>query len=482
MKKQSKYSVSIFLSSLLLMGFLSLAAHAQPGTSISFETFYNELSPYGSWVQNPDYGYVWIPDVPNDFQPYATDGHWIMTDRGNMWVSDFNWGWAAFHYGRWFFDDYYGWAWVPGREWGPSWVAWRSGGGYYGWAPLGPRFNISVNVGNYIPDPYWVFVRQRYFCSPRIYRYFAPRRRVNYIVHQTTIINNTYVYNNRPAYYTGPQAADVQRVTRQRVPVYQVERAARPGRGEVRNGTVSVYQPTVRTAVNGVAPSRVVRGSEARSNRSAVSRQPASDRNQTGRSRSSISRERNNAGSFGQTTPARSTERSDYSPNTRATRNNGDVENNRTRTSPARNSMPAQREIGSRQGRDSHSSGTERGNTYSPAAPARTASPRQRESRSRDMEQAPRSQPAQRNEQPTSTSPSRESSRSFSQPAQRSEQPTSTSPSRESSRSFSQPAPSTRQSAPARSSQEPSRSSSRQETAPTSRPSGSRGSGRPPRN
>ena len=29
--------------------------------------------------------------------------------------------------GRWFFDDSYGWVWVPGSEWAPAWVAWRYG-------------------------------------------------------------------------------------------------------------------------------------------------------------------------------------------------------------------------------------------------------------------------------------------------------------------------------------------------------------------
>ena len=95
---------------------------------ISFQTFYHELAPYGSWVHNPQHGQVWIPNVGSRFQPYVTRGHWVMTDYGNTWVSDYNWGWAAFHYGRWYLDDYHGWAWVPGHEWGPAWVAWRSGG------------------------------------------------------------------------------------------------------------------------------------------------------------------------------------------------------------------------------------------------------------------------------------------------------------------------------------------------------------------
>ena len=74
-----------------------------------------------------------------DFRPYNTGGHWVWTDEyGWMWASEYAWGWAPFHYGRWVFDDYYGWMWVPGYEWSPAWVEWRTGGDYFGWAPLGP--------------------------------------------------------------------------------------------------------------------------------------------------------------------------------------------------------------------------------------------------------------------------------------------------------------------------------------------------------
>jgi hypothetical protein len=30
--------------------------------SVSFQLFYDELSPYGMWVDYPNYGYVWIPN------------------------------------------------------------------------------------------------------------------------------------------------------------------------------------------------------------------------------------------------------------------------------------------------------------------------------------------------------------------------------------------------------------------------------------
>jgi hypothetical protein len=202
---------------------------AQPGISISFQTFYDELSPYGRWVRNPQFGSIWVPDVPRGFQPYSTNGYWEVTEYGNTWVSDYDWGWAPFHYGRWSFDDYYGWFWVPDYEWGPAWVNWRSGGGYYGWAPLGPGVNINVSIN--IPSFWWVFVPQRYVTYRNWHNYCAPSRRVTHVYNQTVIVNNYYRSNNR-TYVYGPRRDEIERVTRRSVPVRTID-ATPSGRGRV---------------------------------------------------------------------------------------------------------------------------------------------------------------------------------------------------------------------------------------------------------
>ncbi|GAB3641613.1 DUF6600 domain-containing protein [Spirosoma arcticum] len=212
------------------------------------QSFYNELGPYGQWVQTPEYGSVWIPNVEPGFQPYATNGHWVVTEYGNTWVSDYAWGWAPFHYGRWYQDRYRGWAWVPGNDWGPAWVSWRSGGGYYGWAPLGPGININVSVN--IPYNYWTFVPQIYITSPRLYTYCVPRPRVVNIYQNTTIINNVYRSNNR-SYAYGPRREEIEYVTRRSVPVYRIENAGRPGRTTVRNNSVGIYRPDMNRSSRG---------------------------------------------------------------------------------------------------------------------------------------------------------------------------------------------------------------------------------------
>lgn len=241
--------------------------------NVSFQVFYDELTPYGDWVSDPTHGYVWIPYVDAGFQPYQTNGYWVNSRFGNTWVSLYDWGWAPFHYGRWFFTDYYGWAWVPGYEWAPAWVNWRTGRGYYGWAPLWPNVGVHVSFG--IPMHHWVFVPRRRFLARNFYNYCIPQRNIAVIYNRTTIINNTYVYNNR-AYVAGPSRTELQRVTRSNVPVYEVSNGRRPGRTLVENNRVQIYQPKLETA-NGRSisqssrPARVYTADEYSSRRSSLS-------------------------------------------------------------------------------------------------------------------------------------------------------------------------------------------------------------------
>jgi hypothetical protein len=205
---------------LLIAGLSAQLVQAQPGVNISFQTFYNDLSPYGRWTTSPQYGSIWTPYVDAGFQPYSTNGYWEVTEYGNTWVSDYDWGWAPFHYGRWSYDDYNGWFWIPGYEWGPAWVNWRSGGDYYGWAPLGPGMGINVTIS--IPSFWWVFVPQRYISYRNWNNYCVPRSRVTRVYNNTTIINNYYNYNNRNYAY-GPRRDEIERVTRRSVPIRQID-------------------------------------------------------------------------------------------------------------------------------------------------------------------------------------------------------------------------------------------------------------------
>jgi DNA segregation ATPase FtsK/SpoIIIE-like protein len=233
---------------------------AQEGEYISDQEFYDELQPYGTWIYDPQYGNVWIPDVEEDFRPYATRGYWAMTTYGNTWVSDYPWGWATFHYGRWHFDNYYGWEWVPGNEWAPAWVSWRNGGGYYGWAPMEPGVSIDMAFeDNYsVPNDYWVFAPYAYINYTNVYNYYVPRTRVRNIIRNTTWIRNRYTYNNR-SYITGPHRDEIQRYTKRPVRVYNINNVSRPSRITVNNNNINIYRPAVRQNTN-ARPARVVDG------------------------------------------------------------------------------------------------------------------------------------------------------------------------------------------------------------------------------
>ena len=125
------------------------AEEPQP-TAVSYSGFYDALQPYGNWVNVNGYGRCWQPTVavanPN-WRPYCDQGRWVYTESGWYWLSGYSWGWAPFHYGRWFPHERLGWCWTPDTVWGPSWVTWRYTDRYCGWAPLPPRARFKLGVG-----------------------------------------------------------------------------------------------------------------------------------------------------------------------------------------------------------------------------------------------------------------------------------------------------------------------------------------------
>src|SRR6266508_919942 len=135
---------------------------------VSVEVFDDTLSPYGTWVETPRHHRVWRPDpgvVGSDFQPYGSNGEWIYTNEGWYWESYWDWGWAPFHYGRWYADDSYGWVWMPDTVWAPAWVDWRFGDNYVGWVPLAPQGYTVI-----IAPSRWTFVATTNFIGRDCWR------------------------------------------------------------------------------------------------------------------------------------------------------------------------------------------------------------------------------------------------------------------------------------------------------------------------
>jgi hypothetical protein len=242
---------------LLTVVFLSAPQKADANVNVSFQIFYDQLSPYGSWIHYPSYGYVWVPNVPAGFAPYYSNGHWVYTQFGWMWISGYSWGWAAFHYGNWFYDPFYGWIWVPGNTWAPAWVAWCSSPGYYGWAPLAPGININIVLGGgyRIPDDRWVFLPTQHLGNPNVEYYYGPRSSNKTIIRNTTIINNTYVDNStNVTYVTGPRREEVEKASGKSIQTKTVRMASQPGT-TVNGDEVRIYRPTVEKEYrSGMAP------------------------------------------------------------------------------------------------------------------------------------------------------------------------------------------------------------------------------------
>ena len=174
--------------------------------------FYNDLAPYGTWVSVAGVGWCWQPAavaVNRGWRPYCDSGHWVYTDAGWFWQSDYSWGWAPFHYGRWHMDAGCGWVWVPGRTWGPAWVTWRTVGTTCGWAPLPPgadftvgmgwRYNgisVGASFGFGLGVNAFAFVSFNNFCANNVSRHCMPPAQANVFYKQTTIVNNYTVVNN----------------------------------------------------------------------------------------------------------------------------------------------------------------------------------------------------------------------------------------------------------------------------------------------
>ena len=160
--------------------------------------YYSALAPHGTWMNIEPYGWVWQPAlaVANpSWRPYYNDGHWAWLGTAWYWQSNYVWGWAPFHYGRWLLSAGIGWVWIPDLEWGPAWVNWTESDTCYGWAPLPPcqttgriGFGISIQDGNVawnaqigLPFDRYVYVPRHRDSDDGWYRHEEHERRDTYV-------------------------------------------------------------------------------------------------------------------------------------------------------------------------------------------------------------------------------------------------------------------------------------------------------------
>lgn len=269
--KNMKKIIIALVTVLMLAG--SFEAKSQINAGINFNTFYTELSPYGRWVNYPEYGQVWISNE-SGFEPYSTNGHWEFTNYGWMWISDYSWGWAPFHYGRWAYLTNYGWAWVPGYDWAPAWVGWCNYGGYYGWAPLSPGLGFNYTFSS-IPYSYWRFVNHQYITDRNIYRHFRrPAINANQY-NNVTVINNTVV-NNNTTYNAGPSQQQVESITRKKLEPKEVAFSEQANKKTevINKKQVRVYRPAAEKKVAAERNEQPVKPAPVIQKQEAIAQQP----------------------------------------------------------------------------------------------------------------------------------------------------------------------------------------------------------------
>lgn len=191
-------------------------------TSVDYKEFYEQLSPYGEWVQvkpeeigmkqqtssidtkndkgisllsligvqdanasnfeNSAMVYVWKPSpslaintvegLTPEYAPYS-NGRWVNTDKGWYFKANTPAEETTSHYGRWVNTPSAGWLWVPGRVWAPAWVDWKQNESQVSWAPLPPSAymvngSLSAPV---IDNNSYVVVEKKYFLEPNVYKY-----------------------------------------------------------------------------------------------------------------------------------------------------------------------------------------------------------------------------------------------------------------------------------------------------------------------
>jgi len=210
-----------------------------PVADNSYASFYDPLAPYGTWIDVAGYGPCWQPTVVivnPDWQPYCNGGHWAYTE--------------------------YGWCWVPGNVWGPSWVCWRYNGNYCGWAPLPPAsayhagvgltyhgqhvsggFGFGLSAGSY------TFVHTSHFTDRHVNRYALPHQQAAQVYNQT-VTSATIVGNSTRVFNRGIPVARVEMATHAQIRPLNIRDANGPGavstrgeRLEANRQTLSVYRP-----------------------------------------------------------------------------------------------------------------------------------------------------------------------------------------------------------------------------------------------
>jgi len=197
-------------------------AAAPEGNEVDVGYFYKSLSPYGNWIE-VDGAQCWRPTaalIDARWRPYCNRGRWVYSDQGWTWVSEYSWGWAPFHYGRWHRHEAYGWVWTPDTTWGPAWVTWRMDEGNCAWAPLPPSaiwrngafINVSLDFG--VPTRDFICIEFGHLQDPRWWEHRHSKAEKYELWEHLHPIENHYAFRNNVIFHAGPDI----KIVNQRLP------------------------------------------------------------------------------------------------------------------------------------------------------------------------------------------------------------------------------------------------------------------------
>jgi Family of unknown function (DUF6600) len=250
-----RFAIRALFVAAAAIGFAAQAAQAQVSVNVTIGGFYDELAPYGRWV-DCRYGQCWVPArVEAGWQPYS-NGQWIYTEYGWTWVSNDPWGGSPYHYGTWTSIEGYGWSWVPGTVWAPAWVTWSYSDNYVGWAPLPPT--VAFGASGYSGSPVvvsrtqYVFVPTNRFVGRNVATVRLPAQQSAEIFRQTRPVTGFAV--------TGGIVRNTA------LPMATIERA---GGGKIETRSIQAAGTAPRAVATGtahlavVAPAREVRAAAA---------------------------------------------------------------------------------------------------------------------------------------------------------------------------------------------------------------------------
>jgi len=243
--KHAAYALAIAALWLAPGGSSPALAQERSEVAVDVSLFHDRLALHGDWIHTGAHGLAWTPRrVPHAWRPYSV-GYWAFTDADWTWVSDEPWGWATYHYGRWYFDPVYGWVWVPDSVWGPAWVVWRSGDGFAGWAPLPPDVDVTFGAFDVALEPFaFTFCEERFLVDRALTSHLLPVDRNVTIVRLTQNVTAYSRVDGRMA-NRGVDVREVERSVGHAIPRIRLRDAASPEESRMDPGAkeLAVYRP-----------------------------------------------------------------------------------------------------------------------------------------------------------------------------------------------------------------------------------------------